>query len=131
METELNALLFPRLRKRLEGGMLKDQEVRVDGRVLDLGGRVQHQSLGAILHLLENEAVVHRALGGGVFRAEHAGWLRSNAPRELRGIVDLRNPAAHSEAVSRKRVEKVRAQVMGVGYEGALVRIARAKGAGE
>ena len=45
--------------------------------------------------------------------------------------MDLRNPAAHSEAVSRERVEKVRAQVMGVGCEGALVRIAKAKRAGQ
>ena len=126
VETELNALVFPRLRKRLEGGMLKDREVIADGRRLDLGGRVAHQSLGTILHLLENDDIVGRALAGA-FSTADAGWLRSNAPRELRGIVDLRNPAAHSEAVRRERVEKVRAQVMGVGCEGALVRIAKAK----
>jgi hypothetical protein len=44
--------------------------------------------------------------------------------------VELRNPAAHSEAVGRDRVEKLRAQVMGVGCEGVLVRVAKAKGAG-
>ena len=130
VETELNALVFPRLRKRLEGGMLKDREVIADGRRLDLGGRVAHQSLGTILHLLENDDIVGRALASA-FSTADAGWLRSNAPRELRGIVDLRNPAAHSEAVSRERVEKVRAQVMGVGCEGALVRIAKAKRAGQ
>lgn len=112
--------------------MLKDREVRAaDGRRLDLGGRVPHQSLGTILRLLENEPVVHRALGGGVFSSEDAGRLRSTAPRELRGIVELRNPAAHSEAVGRERLETVRALVMGVGCEGALVRIAKAKRAGE
>ena len=50
---------------------------------------------------------MHRALGSA-FSSEDAGWLRSTAPRELRGIVDLRNPAAHSEAVGRERVEKER-----------------------
>ena len=37
----------------------------------------------------------------------------------------LRNPAAHSEAVTRERVEKVRAQICGVGCEGLLVRMAK------
>ena len=51
-------------------------------------------------------------------------------PGELRGIVDLRNPVAHSEAVGRERVEKVRGQVRGIGCEGVLVRLARAKASG-
>ncbi len=130
VETELNALLFPRLRKRLESAAPRDREVTADGRRLDLGKLVPHQSLGTILYLLENDAIVARALGG-VFSTADAGWLRSNAPRELRGIVELRNPAAHSESVSRERVEKVRGLVMGVGCEGALVRLAKAKRAGD
>jgi hypothetical protein len=153
VETELNALLFPRLRKRLEGVASKDREVTADGRRLDLGRPVPHQFLGTILYLLEKDDIVARPLGG-TFSGADAGWLRSNAPRELRGIVELRNPAAHSETVSRERVETVsrervetvsrervetvsrervetvRAQVMGVGCEGALVRIAKVKGAG-
>jgi hypothetical protein len=78
------------------------------------------------LHLLEHDDTVARALGGA-FSAPVFGWLRSNAPRELKGIVEIRNPAAHSEAVSRERVEQLRALVMGVGCEGVLVRLARAK----
>jgi hypothetical protein len=101
--------------------------VMVDGRRLDLGRLVPHQSLGTILYLLEKDDVVARALGGA-FSAADAGWLRSNAPRELRGIVELRNPAAHSGSVSREQVERMRAQVMGLGCEGVLVRVAKAKG---
>lgn len=67
-----------------------------------------------------------RALGAAFSHAD-AGWLRGTAPRELKGLLELRNPAAHSEAVSRERVEQVRAQVMGIGCEGILVRLARAK----
>jgi hypothetical protein len=130
VQTELNALLFPRLRKRLEGAAPKDREVMVDGRRLDLGRLVPHRSLGTILYLLEKDDVVARALGG-TFSSADAGWLRSNAPRELRGIVELRNPAAHSGSVSREQVERMRAQVMGLGCEGALVRMAKAKRAGE
>jgi hypothetical protein len=127
VETELSALIFPRLRKRLERAMAKDRDVVVDGRRIDLGARVTHQSLGTILHLLEHDTAVARALGAAFSHAD-AGWLRGTAPRELRGLLELRNPAAHSEAVSRERVEQVRAQVMGVGCEGILVRLARAKG---
>lgn len=39
-----------------------------------------HQSLGTILHLLERDNVVGRALGGA-FSAADVGWLRSTAPR--------------------------------------------------
>ena len=46
---------------------------------------------------------------------------------EFGGVVELRDRAAHSETVTRERVEKVRAQVCGVGCEGLLVRMARSK----
>jgi hypothetical protein len=126
VETELNALLFPRLRKRLEGAAPKDREVMVDGRRLDLGRIVPHQSLGTILYLLEKDATVGRALGQA-FPHDVAGWLRSRAPLELRGIVELRNPAAHSEVVGRDRCRRVRDGVLGIGCEGLLVRVARGK----
>ena len=64
---------------------------------------------------------------GQALPASVAGWLRGPAVSELVGVVELRNPAAHSEAVTRERVEKVRSQVCGVGCEGLLVRLARAK----
>ena len=95
VETELNALVFPRLRKRLEGGMLKDREVTADGRRLDLGGRVAHQSLGTILHLLENDDIVGRALGG---RVQHRG--RRLAPEQRApGAPRDRGPAEPGRAL--------------------------------
>ena len=119
--------IFPRLRKRLERTAQKDREVIADGRRLDLGARVPHQSLGVIVHLLERDATVARALGS-VFSAADAGWLRSGAPLELRGLLDLCNPAAHSESIGRERAERVRSQVIGIACEGVLVRVARVKG---
>jgi hypothetical protein len=80
----------------------------------------QHPAIG------QHDDAVARALGT-TFSHVDAGWLRGTAPSELKGLLELRNPAAHSEAVSRERVEQVRAQVMGVGCEGILVRLARAK----
>lgn len=127
VETELNALLFPRLRRRLEKAALKDRETRVDGRPLDLGARVGHQSLGAVLHLLEKDQVVARALGNA-FSHEDAGWLRTRAPLELRPVLEVRNAAAHSGAVSREQAAWLRERVLGIGGEGVLVRLARIKG---
>jgi hypothetical protein len=126
VETELNALLFPRLRKRLEGAAPRVREVTVDGRRLDLGRLVPHQSLGTILYLLEKDATVGRTLGQA-FPHDVAGWLRSRAPLELRGIAELRNPAAHSEVVDRDRCTRVRDGVLGIGCEGLLVQVARGK----
>ena len=131
VETELNALVFPRLRKRLEGadaeGPGGDRRRPSPGPGQARRPPVARDDPATCWRTTTSSA---RALAGA-FSTADAGWLRSNAPRELRGIVDLRNPAAHSEAVSRERVEKVRAQVMGVGCEGALVRIAKAKSAGD
>jgi hypothetical protein len=98
----------------------------VDGSRLDLGRNVPHQSLGTILHLLEKDATVGRALGQA-FPHDVAGWLRSRAPLELRGIVELRNPAAHTEVVDRDRCTRMRDSVLGIGCEGLLVRVARGK----
>jgi hypothetical protein len=126
VETELNAVLFPRLRRRLEKALVKDREVVADGHRLDLGQRVGHQSLGVVVRLLEHDDTVARALGIA-FSAADAGWLRGSASRELRGIAELRNPAAHSASVTLEQAEHVRAKVLGVGCEGLLVRLARAK----
>lgn len=126
VETELNALLFPALRRVLQGKALKDREVRVDGRPLDLGGRVQHQTLGAMAYLLEHDVVVLRTLAAA-FNAADAGWLRG-LHRELNPVIQLRNPAAHAEAVGLEPIERLRASVLGIGAEGLLVRIARVKG---
>jgi hypothetical protein len=94
--------------------------------VADLAARVPHRSLGAILWLLERDETVGRALGHA-FPHDVAGWLRRRAPVELRGIVELRNPAAHSEVVDRDRCTAVREAVLGIGCEGVLVRVARGK----
>jgi hypothetical protein len=57
-------------------------------------------------------------------------WNPAYAEDALRGIADLRNPAAHSAVVDRDRCATDRERVLGIGCEGLLVRIARAKGGG-
>jgi hypothetical protein len=126
VETELNATLFPGLRRVLEGKAPKDREVRWEGKPLDLAGPVPHQTLGAMAHLLEHDDVVKRALGAA-FNDRDAGWLRG-LPLELKGVVEARNAAAHAGAVPLEQASKVRARVLGIGEEGLLVRLVGVKG---
>lgn len=49
VETELNALIFPALRKAMTGKPRPDREVLIDGRQLDLGGEVSHKSMGTLI----------------------------------------------------------------------------------
>ena len=125
VEVELNALVFPALERVLASRRPADREVRVDGRPLDLGGRASHQTLGTIRGLLEREAIVKTALSTAL--SHDARWLEGELPHLLAPIIELRNPAAHKEAVSHERMGRLRRDVLGIGCEGLLVRIARAK----
>ncbi len=125
VETELNALVFPAIGRVVGGKRPAEREVRVDGRLLDLGGRMPHQTLGAICGLLEREAIVKKALRTSL--PHDAKWLEGQVPHLLVPILDLRNPAAHKDPVPFERIDRLRRDVLGIGCEGLLVRIARAK----
>ena len=125
VETELNHLLLPALRKRLAGKPTPDRSVLLDGCTVDLGQRVPPQSLGSLLLMLEKKPVV----GTGVRQAfphDHA-WLLGELPHCIRRILELRNPAAHSGAIGRDAVGERRSEVLGIGREGIIVRLARVK----
>lgn len=79
------------LRRVLENRPPPDREARLDGRPLDLGRRVPHQTLGAIAHLLEHDDVVIGALGTA-FSHQDAGWLLG-LWRELTPVIQVRNDA--------------------------------------
>ena len=121
METELNALLFPVLHRSLGG---KDRIVYVDGRRVDVGERVPHQSLGALRHLLENDAV-RRAMRGTL--PQYANWLTGVLPTRLEILADLRNAAAHSASTAREQVSDAREEILGIGQEGLITHVSRAK----
>jgi hypothetical protein len=125
VETELNALLFPAMRKVLSGVTEAERTVRLDGTLLDLGKPVPPQSLGTILLLLEKKAAVTRAVRKA-FVHDHA-WLLGELPHSLRRVLDLRNPAAHSRTATRDAVGTRRREILGIGLEGAIPRIARVK----
>ena len=125
VETELNALLFPALRRLLKGKTPLEREIRDEGRLLDLGGVVSHQTLGTIRHVLEHSDI----LQAGVKKAmphDHS-WLLGVLPRELEPILELRNAGAHSETTSALSLQRARRNVLGIGSEGLLSRIVRTR----
>ena len=124
VETELNALIFPALRRMLAKAPPAQREVRTGEGLLDLGGRVSHQSLGTIRNLLDNDTTrqpLRTAL------PHDWRWLEGELPAQLEPVRDLRNPAAHDRAVAREEMGRLRQSVLGIGCEGLLVRIVRAK----
>jgi len=126
VETELNALIFPALRRVLRSRKPNQREVRgAEGRI-DLGGRVPHQALGSVKVLLEKEPIVQKGLRAAL-QGPDADWLLGQAPHAIGPLADLRNPGAHSAMIFREDTLRVREQVLGIGHEGLLVRIARAK----
>ena len=56
-----------------------------------------------------------------------AAFILGEAVAHLAPIAGLRNPAAHSSHVTRAEVSKLREQVLGVGQDGLICRIARVK----
>jgi hypothetical protein len=121
VESELNALLFPVLDRTLKD---KDRILYLDGKPLNVGGRVPHQSLGVLRYLLEDDAV-RRALRAAV--PQHGNWLTGILPTRLQILADLRNAAAHSASTAREQVSGAREEILGIGQEGLVVQIARAK----
>lgn len=126
LETELNALCFPPLQRALAREPTSQRWVNIDGRTLDLATPVEHQTLGTLVRLLLKDDVFQRgvrlALAGG-----DARWVLGELPAALAPIVDVRNPGAHSHTCTREDVLPLRSRTLGIGCEGLLVRIARAR----
>jgi hypothetical protein len=125
VETELNHLIFPALKRVLEGRQPAQREIRGKEGRLDLGSRVPHQSLGSLKVLLEKEALVRRFLEPAI--GYDARWLLRELPGRIVPLIRRRNPGAHSEVVARDGAAEMREQVLGIGQEGLIVRIARIK----
>ncbi len=126
VEVELNALIFPPLRSLLANVAPRNRVTRLDGRELDLGGRVSHRGLGTIKTLLEKDTVVRKGIQQ-VYRNDYQ-WILGVLPHHLEPLVEVRNPAAHSAAIDRECVTKMRDRVLGVGQEGLVVRVVRGRG---
>lgn len=125
VETELNALIFPATRKVLAGRPPAEREINLDGRIVDLGRVVPHQTLGAIRNLLQHNDVVRKALRTAL--NTDANWLIGQVAPQLEGLRRLRNPAAHSETTGRVLVSEWRERVLGIGQEGLIVQLGRVR----
>ena len=125
VETELNRLLFGVLGKTLAKAGLKDREIVGDGRRIDLGGRVSHQSLGTLQLLLKKDDLMIKQVR--THFANQAQFLTGQLPAQLNQLVEIRNPGAHSATVSAERAREIRSAVLGIGCEGLINQIARVK----
>lgn len=127
IETEVNAVVFPLVRKALKDLPMRERLVRVDGRELDLGRPVPHQTLGVLRRLLLDESIVKKALGR--VASPHVTYFTDQykLPGQLEKVQALRNPAAHSQAIGREEVLRLRDNLLGIGRMGVLVELLHRK----
>jgi len=125
VETEVNALLFARIRKAFSKGNPVGRHTRVNDTEIDLGGNVPHQTLGSLLTLLKHNREVQGAVK--VVFQNGADFILGELPAHLEPIAAVRNPAAHSARVEREACVKLREAIVGIGQEGLIPRLARAK----
>jgi hypothetical protein len=125
VETELNALLFPALKRVLAKKPQHEREIREDGRLIDLGGVVGHQTLGSLKHLLEHQDLVRAAIPAAMPH-DHR-WVLGLLPRELNSIVAIRNAGAHSRITSARELEDVRRSVLGIGAQRLIEQLVRVR----
>jgi hypothetical protein len=115
MEVQVNLLV----RAALSGAPPAVREVNIDGTVRDLT-RGSGLSLGQLGRVIA-EAPVAQAL---VSKLREGAWLTNQGAYVMRSVAQHRNPAAHSEPVSRAVAEQLRNQLLGVGCHGDFVKLA-------
>ncbi|MBN1824645.1 MAG: hypothetical protein JW958_00180 [Candidatus Eisenbacteria bacterium] len=129
VETELHALLFPPIARKLADAPAAKRIITSDKRPeIDLAAHDRHETIGSIQHLLKNSTIFKDAVRAALPR--HAVWLLERLPSEVNDLRRYRNPAAHDQMLARADVDPIRADVLGIGCEGLIVRIVKAKGVG-
>ena len=126
VEVELNALIFPALKRVLGNKSPKQRQIHGLHSRIDFGKRVPHQSLGAVGHLLHHEPMVQKGIKTAL--QKDAQWLLSDRfDRQIGALLKLRNPAAHWGITTSDLMSERRQELLGIGCEGFLVRLVRAK----
>lgn len=115
MEVQVNLLL----RQALAGAPPQVREVSIDGIVRDVT-RGAGLSLGQLGRVIAEGPVAQRLVAS----LHEGAWLTGSGAYVLRDVARHRNPAAHGEPVSRAVAERLRNQLLGVGCQGDLVRLA-------
>jgi hypothetical protein len=108
------------VRRGLAGAPADRRRANVEGATRDLT-EGPTLSLGQLGRVLGEERPLAETLAA---RLRDGDWLVRQAAYVLRDIARHRNPAAHSDPVSRADAERLRNQLLGVGCYGDLVRLA-------
>lgn len=124
VETEINAVIFPKLRKHYSVGKPVGRMSSLGGAPVDLGGAVPHQTLGTLIQALNTNEDVKRGLRAA-FSSNDAQFMIGELISHLEPIAAVRNPAAHSEKLGREAAARLRDQILGIGQDGLICRIAR------
>jgi hypothetical protein len=108
------------VRQGLAGEPAKRRRANIDGATRDVAVGPA-LSLGQLGRVLAEERELAQAVAG---RLRDGEWLVRQGAYVLSDIARHRNPAAHSEPVSRAEAERIRNQLLGIGCYGELVRLA-------
>lgn len=129
VETELNALLFPTIARKLADEPPAKRIITSDKRPeIDLGVPRRGESIGSIQHLLKNSSIFQHAVHAAL--PHDARWLIETLPSEMNDLRHYRNTAAHHLSLARKDVDTLRGKVLGIGCEGLIVKVVKGKGRG-
>ena len=111
------------VRRGLAGAAEADRRANVDGRSVDLTSG-ELWPLGTLARAIGETAHINQALKR---RLAHGEWFTSSLPPVLKQLSALRNPAAHSAAVSGEDARKLRDRILGVGVPGILADLGRVR----
>jgi hypothetical protein len=119
MEVQVNAIL----RRALTGSEARLRQTNVDGRTIDVvaDGPL---TLGQLARAIGGERALSEVLRR---RLGHGQWFVSSLPPILSELAAARNPAAHTAAIERAEVLRLRNQLVGVGCTGSLVELSRVR----
>jgi hypothetical protein len=108
------------LRQGLSSMPAERRLANVEGRTRDLA-QGPPLSLGQLGRVIADVRPVAEAL---MSRLRDGDWLVRQGAYVLRDLARHRNPAAHTEPVTRSDAERLRNQLLGIGCYGELVRLA-------
>lgn len=119
MEVQGNAVLGRALAKAPKAARLAN----LNGRTVDL---TEHRSLslGELAHVMRGARELNEVLGRAI---ENARWTCDSFPAVAAALADARNPRAHTAVVDRATATHWRNRLVGVGCEGDLVSLAKAR----
>jgi hypothetical protein len=112
------------IRRALARVSVAERRVNIDGRTTDLASRDSWASLGEAARVIGENEELNRVFRQ---RLQNGDWFAMSVPPILRKFADVRNRAAHKEAVSVADVRPLRNQLLGIGMPSILVELARAR----